>query len=390
MSNEPRLDFPMLDSTGSEYHGWKTDVENHLTSKGILPIIQAPIAGLVFQRTSIKHAQAIILMRRHMDKALRLEYMSIKDARDLWAALEERFGNIQDSLLPDLKVQWNNIRFSDFKSVAEYNSEALRLKAMLKFCEKPLTEEELIEKTLSTFPVQAIILSKQHRTEFNAGRLTRFNELINILSVAEKHDNILVKNYNSRPIGTKSVREANYNAPKKGRMERYPNNMGQEGRMSPYNRPNKEDSCNYSAGTRGGNYTRGIGGYNNTMGRNTVGRGGRTIRRGSSSNPPREYPQCGQPTPQMKGGNHNDRCHRCGSIEHWFKQCHASTQLASSYKEYRQLREQETNLAEDEDINLAEGKDINLAEDEDGEDITLTTEDFKAADKEHEGAADFD
>ena len=73
---------------------------------------------------------------------------------------------------------------------------------------------------------------------------------------------------------------------------------------------------------------------------------------------------------------------RCGSIEHWFKQCHASTQLAASYKEYRQLREQETNLAEDEDINLAE--------DEDGEEITLTTEDFKAADKEHEDAADFD
>ena len=57
-------------------------------------------------------------------------------------------------------------------------------------------------------------------------------------------------------------------------------------------------------------------------------------------------------------------------LKHWFKQCHASTQLAASYKEYRQLREQEINLAEDEDINLAE--------DEDGEDITLTTEDFKA------------
>ncbi|KAM5562393.1 hypothetical protein ABKV19_017559 [Rosa sericea] len=96
MSNEPRLDFPMLDSTGSEYHGWVTDVENHLTARGILPIIQAPDQGLVFQQTPTKHAQAIILMRRHMDKSLRLEYMSIKDARDLWVALEERFGNIHN------------------------------------------------------------------------------------------------------------------------------------------------------------------------------------------------------------------------------------------------------------------------------------------------------
>ncbi|XP_040367250.1 uncharacterized protein LOC121050596 [Rosa chinensis] len=223
MSNEPRLDFQMLDSTGSEYYSWVTDVENHLTSKGILPIIQAPDPGLVFQRTPTKHAQAIILMRRHMDKALRLEYMSMKDARELWVALEERFGNIQDTLLPDLKVQWNNIRFSDFKSVAEYNSEALRLKAMLKFCGKPLTEDELLEKTLSTIPVSAIVISK------------------------------------------------------------------------------------------------------------------------------------------------------CGSIEHWFKQCHASTKLAASYKEYRQNREQESNLAENED----------------SEDVNLTIEDFKA-EQMHEDAADFD
>ncbi|PRQ54382.1 putative transcription factor interactor and regulator CCHC(Zn) family [Rosa chinensis] len=58
---------------------------------------------------------------------------------------------------------------------------------------------------------------------------------------------------------------------------------------------------------------------------NNMCRGGRTMRRGSSSNPPREYPQRGQPAPQMKGGNHNDMCYRCGSIEHWLKQCHTST-----------------------------------------------------------------
>ncbi|MDD0213406.1 hypothetical protein PSY81_23715, partial [Shigella flexneri] len=79
--------------------------------------------------------------------------MAIKDARELWVALEERFGNIKDTLLPDLKVQWGNLRFADFKSVAEYNSEVLRLKTMLGFCGQPVTEQELIEKTLSTFPV---------------------------------------------------------------------------------------------------------------------------------------------------------------------------------------------------------------------------------------------
>ncbi|XP_040364376.1 uncharacterized protein LOC121049951 [Rosa chinensis] len=189
---------------------------------------------------------------------------------------------------------------------------------MLRLCEKPLTEEELIENTLSTFPVAALVISKQYRTEVNAGRITRFNEIINVMSVAKKHDNILVKNYNSKPIGTKSVREANYNAPKRGHKEQYPNNRGHEGRMGPYNRPNKEGNRNFRADTRDGNSTRGRGGYGNTMGRrcSTMGRRGLTMRRGSNSNPPREYPQCAQPAPQMKGDNHNDMCHRCGSIEH--------------------------------------------------------------------------
>ncbi|XP_024179132.1 uncharacterized protein LOC112185158 [Rosa chinensis] len=219
---------------------------------------------------------------------------------------------------------------------------------MLKFCGKPLTEDELLEKTLSTIPVSAIVISKQFRTEVNAGRITRFNELINILSVSEKYDNILVKNYNSRPIGTKSVREANYNAPKKGRKQQNPNNKGQERRTGPYNHPNKERNRNFKADTRGGNFTRG---GNSTRGNFT--RGGNSTR--------------------GRGGNHNDVCHRCGSIEHWFKQCHASTKLAASYKEYRQNREQESNLAENED----------------SEDVNLTIEDFKA-EQMHEDAADFD
>ncbi|XP_062019145.1 uncharacterized protein LOC133735731 [Rosa rugosa] len=369
MSNEPRLDFSMLDSTGSDYHSWVTDVENHLTSKEILPIIQAPNPDLMFNRTSTKHAQAVILMRRHMDKALRLEYMSIKDARELWVALEERFGNVQDSLLPDLKVQWNNLRFADFKSVAEYNSEALRLQSMLRFCGQPVTEQELIEKTLSTFPVSAIVVSKQYRTEVNAGRITRFHQLINIISVAEKHDNILVRNYNSMPIGTKSVHEANYNAPKGGRKERNPMNKGYEGRMGPYNRPNQEGNRKFGVDTRGGNATRGRGG------RGIPSRNGGAMGRGGGTNPPRERPQRAQRAPQLKGGNHNDECHRCGSIEHWFKQCKASEALAERYRAYRDLREQEVYLAEEE---------------EDGGDVNLTIEDFKAEDEVHMDATDFD
>ncbi|MDD0245680.1 hypothetical protein PSY47_23110, partial [Shigella flexneri] len=68
----------------------------------------------------------------------------------------------------------------------------------------------LIEKTLSTFPVSALMVAKNYRIDVYARRITRFHELIGAMNVAEKHDNILVKNYNARPVGTKPIPESNY------------------------------------------------------------------------------------------------------------------------------------------------------------------------------------
>jgi hypothetical protein len=135
--------------------------------------------------------------------------MQVKDPYELWIALHGRFENIQDTLLPDLKVKWNDIRFLAFKTIAEFNSEMLCLLATLQFCKVTLTEIYLIEKTLSTFPALTLILSKQYRMEYNAKQITMFNQLINLLQVAEKHDTIMMNN-NSRPTGTTKVPEANY------------------------------------------------------------------------------------------------------------------------------------------------------------------------------------
>ena len=51
-----------------------------------------------------------------------------------------------------------------------------------------------------------------------------------------------------------------------------------------------------------------------------------------------------------------------------FKQCKAIEELAEKYRAYRDLREQEVYLAEEE---------------EDGGDVNLTIEDFKAEDEVH-------
>ncbi|KAL6137393.1 hypothetical protein ACLB2K_062685 [Fragaria x ananassa] len=124
MSDMQELEFAKLDinDNGMEYLRWVTDIEIALTAHGITATIQGLNPDHLAKLSTAKKAQALSLMRRHMDTSLPWEYMSIKDPRELRVALEAHFGNIQDTILPDLKKKWNDLRFLDFKTVAEYNS----------------------------------------------------------------------------------------------------------------------------------------------------------------------------------------------------------------------------------------------------------------------------
>ncbi|KAL6560915.1 hypothetical protein OROHE_006092 [Orobanche hederae] len=70
----------------------------------------------------------------------------------------------------------------------------LRLKARLNFCGKEITEDDMIQKTRSTFPTSALILANQYRLEYNNKRITTFSKLINLLQVDERHNEVLVNN----------------------------------------------------------------------------------------------------------------------------------------------------------------------------------------------------
>jgi len=67
----------------------------------------------------------------------------------------------------------------------------------LKFCDKEPTDEEMIEKTLSTMlPVDRLLQQQFRQHNFQV-----YSELIQILIQAEKYDELLVKNHHRLPIG---------------------------------------------------------------------------------------------------------------------------------------------------------------------------------------------
>ncbi|XP_061998118.1 uncharacterized protein LOC133715594 [Rosa rugosa] len=224
-----------------------------------------------------------------------------------------------------------------YKRVNDFNNDMLRLKARLNFCGKELTEDDMIQKTLSTFPTSAIILANQYRLEYDNKRITTFNKLINLLQVAGRHNEVLLNN-NARPVGTKKIPEANYGKVKGGKN---PNAKG-VGRADPY--------------PRGNNAPRG------------KGRGGRDMGRGGPPNVWRRDGGAGRSghgnkvqrapkNPSVKQDRvGNEPCYRCGVIGHWYKNCQASNRVAANYKRYRESKEQEAHYMEegghDPDVNL--------------------------------------
>ncbi|KAK4713311.1 hypothetical protein R3W88_019218 [Solanum pinnatisectum] len=107
-----------------------------------------------------------------------MEYLTVKDHLVLWNNLKDRYDHLKLVVLPH----------AHFKSISEYNSSMFRIISQLKLCGQNITDHDILEKTFSTFPA---------------------SKLISHLLVAEQHNDLLVKNHESRPTGSMLFLEVN-------------------------------------------------------------------------------------------------------------------------------------------------------------------------------------
>ncbi|XP_068319757.1 uncharacterized protein [Pyrus communis] len=200
MSNLNKLNFSTLKVFGRNYLKWVQDVKPHLTTKGIRAIIEAPIANKPIDEA--QKATAMIFIRRHIHE-LQTEYLIEEDPCTFWLALADRFNHQKDIYLLEARHDWQHLRFQDFKSVNEYNSEVCRIRSLLKFCKAELTELDFLEKTYSTFHATNIVLQQQYR----AHKFTKFSDLISVLLLADKQNQLLMKNHQARPTSSNAAPE---------------------------------------------------------------------------------------------------------------------------------------------------------------------------------------
>ncbi|XP_076928103.1 uncharacterized protein LOC143591900 [Bidens hawaiensis] len=146
MANIAKLEFPALNITGDNYMSWTAHVKRHLKSMGVLNAITE---GNYFEEQD--REKAYVFLHKHIDEMLQFEYSNCENPYVLWEDLKSRFDHQKELLLLTARDELNNLRFQDFKKVNEYASALFRICSTLQFCGPTVTEEDMLEKTFSTF-----------------------------------------------------------------------------------------------------------------------------------------------------------------------------------------------------------------------------------------------
>ena len=124
--------------------------------------------------------------------------MEIKNPNELWQKLKSRFDHQKTIFHPRALSDWTHLRVLDFPTLVDFNNEIYRIISQLRLCGQNITEEELIEKTLSIFPPVHAVLAQQYKNM----RFTNHSDLMSLLLLAEKQNKLLLRNAEARPIGT--------------------------------------------------------------------------------------------------------------------------------------------------------------------------------------------
>ena len=234
-----KIQHPTLQPDGSNYDTWVVETQDYLQSKGLEDTITeeflnppapapappapagrgrgrgqapaqhvAPIAPEVLPARRRESAQALYFIRRHLHQDLRRHYLNINNPADLWVQLRNRFDHLKTVLRPKTEYEWLHLRFSDYKSVKEYDAKLNELVSTLRLCGEDalVTEAKMIDRTLSTFPTAFMSLSEQYRHM----NLQRYTDLLQVLLRSEQRQELMMRNESLRvpgmvpPYGTSS------------------------------------------------------------------------------------------------------------------------------------------------------------------------------------------
>lgn len=192
--------FDILPLNGNEYPDWALQAKMYLKAEGLAGMIEEsfdlPTTNNQPAKETMKMAsKAAFILLRHMEPSLRRHYQRQENPAKIWKSLAQRFNTDREkTLLPILQNEWERLRFYNYSSVTDYASELYRITTEMEHCGDKISEQQKIQKTLSTFNPQNYAIS----TELEMKGYENFDTLISVLLRQEKHLNLIQKNYDVR------------------------------------------------------------------------------------------------------------------------------------------------------------------------------------------------
>jgi hypothetical protein len=141
------LDELALD--GHNYPTWVMDIKLSLALRGMYEAIVPP-ADRQQELPPTHKYNALYIIRHHIYLDLKLEYVLEEEPSVLWTALQNRYEQPKGVILPEANHDWIHLCLQDYKSVGDYNHAIHKICGKLRFSEKEPSNEDKIEKTLTT------------------------------------------------------------------------------------------------------------------------------------------------------------------------------------------------------------------------------------------------